>query len=777
MDEIQAETKSVPPVEILRHRAAIRRTEPSLPLKCLVRDNLLTDGTTFFDYGCGYGDDLEQVKQLGIVANGWDPAYRPDEAACEADVVNLGYVINVIEDQTEREETLRAAWRLAKKVFAVAARIAVDGTGDREFEFGDGVITRIQTFQKYYSQAELRQYLEQVLGAEAIPAAPGVFYLFKDAALRESFSASKYRRRSFAPRRRASEVEFERHRELLEELIRISADLARLPFEDEFDRTAEVIAKFGSLKRAFKLIHKVTGSDPWDTLRQSRIDDLRVYLALARFPKRPSFSQMPVGMQRDIKEFFGGYKNACDSADVLLFESGRTELVDAACQRSKIGRLTSNALYLHRSAISSLEPILRVFEGCANAYLGDVEDANIVKLHRFSGKISYLVCPKFETHPHPPVRRTIKLSLRNLFLQCIDHTENKNPLLLDRKELMIESDHPWQQRFTRFSLLEAQHGLIDGSEDMLSALQWHTKLQEAGLMIKGNRLRYQDGVKRKRLPPKRLFMAPDENAQEQVVPLPLPEDTIDPEQQDANAVEAIDSDLEDFVSTSDGRAAELPIRSRRYGVGKEIGYAVYVHRVYEDRLGPTVEWAKRHLPEHYEYSVVKLNQRNDAVSFIQCPGFNVEHEPAITAIIVVNATGQAQRRTTPADPYIYHHKWLFVDDDYQGFDVAESKARSEQWIALGNVDRSRIGRRSFWEENVVPRLTSEHQLNESTTAFTLASESSEDGERWVRSDEARRVLKLSTCDLAHARESGEIRFKKVGNTFLYLVRQKEKGLS
>ncbi len=151
---------------------------------------------------------------------------------------------------------------------------------------------------------------------------------------------------------------------MLESLIQVAADLGRLPFHDEFDRIDEVITNFSTLKRAFKLIRKVTGADPWDAIRQSKVDDLRVYLALARFPKRPSLAQMSQSMQRDIKEFFGGYKNACDSADALLFESGRTELIDAACQRSPIGRLTSNALYLHRSAISCLEPVLRVFEGC-----------------------------------------------------------------------------------------------------------------------------------------------------------------------------------------------------------------------------------------------------------------------------------------------------------------------------------------------------------------------------------------------------------------------------
>ena len=277
MDEIQTQVNPVPPVEILRHRAAIRRTELSRPLKCLFRDNLLNSSTTFFDYGCGYGDDLEAVINSGLSASGWDPAYRPNDEIAEADVVNLGYIINVIEDRKERDETLQSAWKLTTRVLVVSARIAIDGSGDGEFEYSDGIITRIQTFQKYYTQTELREYIETSLGTEAIPAAPGVFYVFKDPTLRESFSVSKFKRRAFVPRRRASEIEFDRHRDLLEALISVSADLARLPFQDEFERSDEVIAAFGSFKRAFKLIRKVTGSDPWDTIRQTRIDDLKVY--------------------------------------------------------------------------------------------------------------------------------------------------------------------------------------------------------------------------------------------------------------------------------------------------------------------------------------------------------------------------------------------------------------------------------------------------------------------------------------------------------------------
>ena len=58
----------------------------------------------------------------------------------------------------------------------------------------------------------------------------------------------------------------------------------------------------------------------------------------------------------------------------------------------------------------------------------------------------------------------------------------------------------------------------------------------------------------------------------------------------------------------------------------------------------------------------------------------------------------------PSDPYIYHHKWLFVADDYDGFDVEESKSRSDAWLALPQVDKSRIGRACYWHTHVVRRL-------------------------------------------------------------------------
>lgn len=38
---------------------------------------------------------------------------------------------------------------------------------------------------------------------------------------------------------------------------------------------------------------------------------------------------------------------------------------------------------------------------------------------------------------------------------------------------------------------------------------------------------------------------------------------------------------------------------------------------------------------------------------------------------------------------------------------------------------------------------------------------------WLTSDQVRKRLKISTCDLAHLRQGGKLRFRKQGNAYLY----------
>jgi DNA phosphorothioation-associated putative methyltransferase len=213
-----------------------------------------------------------------------------------------------------------------------------------------------------------------------------------------------------------------------------------------------------------------------------------VYLALARFRKRPPISKLPRTIQRDIRAFFGNYTRACRQADELLFRAGKADAIDQTCQRSPVGKLLPNALYVHRSALDSLEPLLRVYEGCGRAYLGEVEGANVVKLHRLSGKISYLVYPDFDTDPHPALLRCVKLSLRTRQLECYEYAASANPPILHRKEAFLDRSHPLHARFARLSAQEEKHGLLDDASSIGTREGWARRLSERGLVLKGHRL-------------------------------------------------------------------------------------------------------------------------------------------------------------------------------------------------------------------------------------------------------------------------------------------------
>ena len=149
---------------------------------------------------------------------------------------------------------------------------------------------------------------------------------------------------------------------------------------------------------------------------------------------------------------------------------------------------------------------------------------------------------------------------------------------------------------------------------------------------------------------------------------------------------------------------QFPKRSGRFGVGKEIGGAVYVHRQYESVLPAAVQNAKLFLPKDFAYTVIKYVLADDTVSFIESPDFDSADEPTVGNLYTIKNDGKASFRRKLTDPWIYHHKWLFVADDYAGFDAAASKLRSRQWLSLDDIDFQRIGKESFWTEHVVARL-------------------------------------------------------------------------
>jgi DNA phosphorothioation-associated putative methyltransferase len=228
-------------VEIERHRAAIVRTDLSRPVRLAIEWAIINKDTTFFDYGCGHGGDVQRVANLGYSSAGWDPYYYPDIPPIPADVVNLGFVLNVIEDPEERRQALCQAWELTRKVLIVAAQVLINAPSKAQLAYGDGIVTSRNTFQKYYEQEELKKYIDQALNVDAVPVALGVYFVFRDEAEKEGFKAIRFFSRTSTPRVRIPTKRFEDYKDKLEPLMDFFTKRGRLPVKGELETEQELL--------------------------------------------------------------------------------------------------------------------------------------------------------------------------------------------------------------------------------------------------------------------------------------------------------------------------------------------------------------------------------------------------------------------------------------------------------------------------------------------------------------------------------------------------------
>ena len=108
-----------------------------------------------------------------------------------------------------------------------------------------------------------------------------------------------------------------------------------------------------------------------------------------------------------------------------------------------------------------LPPLLRVYEGCARGYIGVVEDANVVKLHRRIPQVSYLAYPHFDRDPHPALTGSLVVHLRTLQVRYIDYRTTESPPILHWKETFVPVDYPLHAKFARLTRQEKRWGLYE----------------------------------------------------------------------------------------------------------------------------------------------------------------------------------------------------------------------------------------------------------------------------------------------------------------------------
>lgn len=265
----------------------MRRQELSRPVRLALADAVIRPGDTILDYGCGLGGDVRRLHALGFETAGWDPVHAPDAAKATAKVVNLGYVVNVIEDPFERAQALRGAWEFAEEVLVVSGRLTDERSQLRTSqEMADGVLTSMNTFQKFFLQSELRSWIQQELDVNPIAAAPGVFYVFRNAERLSEFSASRFRTRVAFVARPAASDRLAEYPGFAASLLQALTAHGREVSTDDFADGRAMVEALGSMRSAVRILQEQMGQDRWAEIRRTRRDDLLVVLALERFEGR-----------------------------------------------------------------------------------------------------------------------------------------------------------------------------------------------------------------------------------------------------------------------------------------------------------------------------------------------------------------------------------------------------------------------------------------------------------------------------------------------------------
>lgn len=505
-----------PGAQVQRHLTALSRTSLSAPVQMLIRHELLTPERSFFDYGCGRGSDMDALQAAGFSVAGWDPYYRETAPMSEADVVNLGFVVNVIEDPAERVEAVQRAFKLTKGVLAVGVmlRSASDGGG---VPYSDGILTSRNTFQKYFTQDEIRSYLEDVLSRPVHMVGPGIAFVFGDETWQQRFESSRYRGRDVAqrllasvfiakpprePRQRrvreaAARVDraskrLEEVRPVLDRLWTMCLDLGRWPEGPELEELP-LEGTTLSWGRAKRLLETYYDAELLERASQIRRDDLLVFFAAQLFERRAPFKQLESRLRRDVKSFFGDYALARYAAQRLLQDSAAPAQLQTACVAAAemgLGWLDGDhSLQVHSMLIPRLPAVLRVYIDCGIRLWKAGEDFQLVKVHIQSGKLTFLAYDNFDGSPTPLLRKRVKVNLRRLAIDVFEYgtKEYPKPLLLWKSRYVNEEWERYTDQLAFERDLETSEAAASTESDLLPS-EFQRRLNLRRLEVQDYRL-------------------------------------------------------------------------------------------------------------------------------------------------------------------------------------------------------------------------------------------------------------------------------------------------
>ncbi|MEY8144443.1 DNA phosphorothioation-associated putative methyltransferase [Falsihalocynthiibacter sp. CO-5D18] len=444
--------------EVERHKTAIPRSSVSAPIFLLQSGAVISKDSSVLDYGCGRGDDVEALKKVQIDARGWDPHFSPNTQYLEVcDVVNLGFVLNVIEDRDERMEALRLAFGYARQCLSVSVMLIGKGDLSNSRPYKDGFLTSRNTFQKYYSQGEICDFIANTLEVQPVAAGPGVFFVFRDevaeqrylfrrqSGLRQPVSSPR-KPNTFKGPKRSKDIS-KANQNIINELERLIRELGRHPDEVELpDKLRKKISRsLHALPYLSNLAFKeIEGPELHETALR-KIESLTLFFALNAFSGQKTYRELPAELQRDVRVFMGSHQRAISDGQAFLYSIGDTDkLIEDAhsAEAAGAGCVKEGKFQFHVNNLPLLSARLQGYVAIGQRLAGDLSDATLMRIHFSSKKFSALYIPDFDTSALPRVVKRVKVSFQSFDVDLIDHTEDGKVRLLYFRSRYLVNDHP-----------------------------------------------------------------------------------------------------------------------------------------------------------------------------------------------------------------------------------------------------------------------------------------------------------------------------------------------
>ena len=142
------------------------------------------------------------------------------------------------------------------------------------------------------------------------------------------------------------------------------------------------------------------------------------------FSGLPNYGDLSPSLQKDVTLHFGIVRTIEENAKKLLFSLGDENLIFKAAreaEKNNLGKLEDTKFIFLTKKLHELPIRLRGIINISERLSGKTEDANLIRIHIDTKKVTYLCLEGIETDPLPKITKRTIVDLRQQTVRNFEH--------------------------------------------------------------------------------------------------------------------------------------------------------------------------------------------------------------------------------------------------------------------------------------------------------------------------------------------------------------------